>query len=153
MNSRKCTLARSPEAATRMGNVGRSKAGTIHCAVDLMLEFVGAEHLIEAAGPRANRAGSASKHSELIAEIDHSLILLVRTREPDLFQLVRDLGAMQPEFASNSQLLLDVIIEVDANYEESVNRLSQALGHIRFQEGESYVPRCRTALKWYSATP
>jgi methyl-accepting chemotaxis protein len=49
-------------------------------------------------------------------------------------QLVSDLGEMQSEFARNSQLLLAVITEVDANYEESVNRLSQALGHIQFQD-------------------
>lgn len=49
-------------------------------------------------------------------------------------QLVADLGEMQTEFASNSQLLLDVITEVDANYEESVERLTQALGHIQFQD-------------------
>lgn len=49
-------------------------------------------------------------------------------------QLMSDLGAMQSEFARNSQLLLEVITEVDANYEESVNRLSQALGHIQFQD-------------------
>jgi methyl-accepting chemotaxis protein len=48
--------------------------------------------------------------------------------------VVTDLSEMQSEFASNSQLLLDVITEVDANYEESVNRLSQALGHIQFQD-------------------
>lgn len=49
-------------------------------------------------------------------------------------QLVADLGAMQAEFAKNSQLLLDVITEVDANYAESVDRLTQALGHIQFQD-------------------
>ncbi len=49
-------------------------------------------------------------------------------------QLVADLGEMQAEFASNSRLLLDVIAEVDANYEESVSRLSQALGYIQFQD-------------------
>jgi len=49
-------------------------------------------------------------------------------------QLVSDLGEMQAEFARNSQLLLEVIHEVDANYEESVNRLSHALGHIQFQD-------------------
>jgi methyl-accepting chemotaxis protein len=48
--------------------------------------------------------------------------------------LVADLNEMQSEFASNSQLLLDVITEVNANYEESVDRLSQALGHIQFQD-------------------
>jgi methyl-accepting chemotaxis protein len=49
-------------------------------------------------------------------------------------QLVSDLGEMQSEFAKNGQLLLEVITEVDANYEESVDRLTQALGHIQFQD-------------------
>ena len=49
-------------------------------------------------------------------------------------QLVTDLDHMQAEFAHNSRLLLEVITEVDANYEESVNRLTQALGHIQFQD-------------------
>ncbi len=49
-------------------------------------------------------------------------------------RLVDGLGEMQLEFARNSQLLLDVITEVDANYEESVERLSRALGHIQFQD-------------------
>jgi methyl-accepting chemotaxis protein len=48
--------------------------------------------------------------------------------------LVADLERMQQDFSTNSKLLLDVITEVDANYEESVNRLSQALGHIQFQD-------------------
>ncbi|MGD0481845.1 MAG: methyl-accepting chemotaxis protein [Terracidiphilus sp.] len=45
-----------------------------------------------------------------------------------------DLGEMQSEFCNNSQLLLEVITEVDANYAESVTRLSEALGHIQFQD-------------------
>lgn len=45
-----------------------------------------------------------------------------------------DLRQMQTEFAANSQLLLQVITEVDANYAESVERLTQALGHIQFQD-------------------
>ena len=49
-------------------------------------------------------------------------------------QLVSDLSEMQTEFGKNSQLLLDVITEVDANYAESVDRLTQALGHIQFQD-------------------
>jgi len=48
--------------------------------------------------------------------------------------LVTELGQMQQEFGANSELLLEVIGEVDANYQESVNRLSQALGHIQFQD-------------------
>jgi methyl-accepting chemotaxis protein len=49
-------------------------------------------------------------------------------------QLVTELGGMQEEFSKNSRLLLEVISEVDSNYEESVVRLSQALGHIQFQD-------------------
>jgi methyl-accepting chemotaxis protein len=41
---------------------------------------------------------------------------------------------MQAEFSKNGQLLLDVISEVDANYADSVVRLSEALGHIQFQD-------------------
>jgi methyl-accepting chemotaxis protein len=41
---------------------------------------------------------------------------------------------MQTEFCSNSQLLLEVISKVDASYEESLDRLSRALGHIQFQD-------------------
>jgi methyl-accepting chemotaxis protein len=48
--------------------------------------------------------------------------------------LMTELGDMQKEFAKNGTLLLEVITEVDANYEESINRLSDALGHIQFQD-------------------
>jgi methyl-accepting chemotaxis protein len=48
--------------------------------------------------------------------------------------LIDDLTGMQQDFSNNSQLLLEVITDVDANYEESVNRLSHALGHIQFQD-------------------
>ena len=48
--------------------------------------------------------------------------------------LILDLGEMQKDFSKNGNLLLDVITEVDANYEQCVNRLSQALGHIQFQD-------------------
>jgi methyl-accepting chemotaxis protein len=48
--------------------------------------------------------------------------------------LIADLTGMQQDFNQNSQLLLEVITEVDASYAQSVNRLSQALGHIQFQD-------------------
>ncbi len=48
--------------------------------------------------------------------------------------LVSDLDAMQQNFSGNCELLLDVITEVDANYSETVDRLSAALGHIQFQD-------------------
>jgi len=48
--------------------------------------------------------------------------------------LVAELGKMQEEFSRSSDLLLEVITEVDANYAESVHRLTEALGHIQFQD-------------------
>lgn len=48
--------------------------------------------------------------------------------------LVGDLEAMQQEFSRNSKLLLQVIAEVDASYSEMVERLSDAMGHIQFQD-------------------
>lgn len=48
--------------------------------------------------------------------------------------LVEDLGQMQEEFSKNGELLLDVISEVETTYAESVTRLSEALGHIQFQD-------------------
>ncbi len=48
--------------------------------------------------------------------------------------LTTDLGEMQSEFCKNSQLLLDVITEVDANYAESAARLMEVFGHIQFQD-------------------
>jgi methyl-accepting chemotaxis protein len=51
-----------------------------------------------------------------------------------LAKLTTDLEQMQLEFTRNSKLLLDVVSEVDANYEQNVLRLSEALGHIQFQD-------------------
>jgi methyl-accepting chemotaxis protein len=48
--------------------------------------------------------------------------------------LVSDLDGMQREFASNSDLLLEVITGVESNYRTTVERLSEALGHIQFQD-------------------
>ncbi len=49
-------------------------------------------------------------------------------------ELIAGLGEMQEEFSKNGELLLAVISEVDASYEESITRLSEALGHIQFQD-------------------
>jgi|HubBroStandDraft_1064217.scaffolds.fasta_scaffold19926_3 methyl-accepting chemotaxis protein len=48
--------------------------------------------------------------------------------------LIVDLDAMQQEFSHNSQLLFDVINGVDSSYGEMVGRLSDAMGHIQFQD-------------------
>ena len=74
--------------------------------------------------------------------------------------LIAELGLMQQEFTTNSQLLLEVIGEVDENYQETVNRLSQALGHIQFQDVmrqrmehvQEALIEMRDHLLWLSAT-
>jgi methyl-accepting chemotaxis protein len=51
-----------------------------------------------------------------------------------MHNLIAGLSEMQQEFSRNGEMLLEVISEVDASYEESINRLSKALGHIQFQD-------------------
>jgi methyl-accepting chemotaxis protein len=58
----------------------------------------------------------------------------VHEKNTSMSHLVVELSNMQEEFAKNSTLLLSVISEVDASYEESVNRMTDALGHIQFQD-------------------
>jgi methyl-accepting chemotaxis protein len=48
--------------------------------------------------------------------------------------LVSDLDEMQQEFEKNGELLLAVIADVNSSYGEMVNRLSDAMGHIQFQD-------------------
>ncbi len=57
-----------------------------------------------------------------------------REANASMSHLVGDLDAMQREFEKNSELLLDVIAEVDSSYGEIVHRLSDAMGHIQFQD-------------------
>ena len=51
-----------------------------------------------------------------------------------MHDLITAMGEMQQEFSGNCALLLSVITEVDAGYEESIRCLSDALGHIQFQD-------------------
>ena len=51
-----------------------------------------------------------------------------------MHNLVAGLREMQQEFSKNAAVLLDVIGEVDSSYAESIERLSEALGHIQFQD-------------------
>jgi methyl-accepting chemotaxis protein len=48
--------------------------------------------------------------------------------------LVTDLEKMQQDFANNGDLLLEVITGVESNYQKTVERLSEAMGHIQFQD-------------------
>jgi methyl-accepting chemotaxis protein len=87
----------------------------------------------KAAADMADKINSTCKKVDgEMAEAQSSL----QQHESDtaMTQLIEDLTGMQQDFSKNSQLLLEVITEVDASYEQSVNRLSQALGHIQFQD-------------------
>ena len=52
----------------------------------------------------------------------------------DLRQLIDDLASMQQQFSSSSQLLMGVMHGVESGHHEMVERLSQVLGHIQFQD-------------------
>lgn len=52
----------------------------------------------------------------------------------DLQRLVRGLMEMQQEFTNSSELQLNVISDVEAGHQQSVERLVQAMGHIQFQD-------------------
>jgi len=87
----------------------------------------------KAAGDIAEKINATCKKVDTeMAEAQASL----QEHESDdaMSHLIVDLGEMQKDFSKNGALLLEVITEVDSSYEESVNRLSQALGHIQFQD-------------------
>jgi methyl-accepting chemotaxis protein len=52
----------------------------------------------------------------------------------DLRQLIDDLASMQQQFSSSSQLLMGVMHGVESGHHEMVERLSQVLGHIQYQD-------------------
>jgi methyl-accepting chemotaxis protein len=70
--------------------------------------------------------------SQRLAEAEHSL--KSSRSEENIPQLVAELAEMQADFNRNSTVLLDIVKEVDANYDENVIRLSEALGHTQFQD-------------------
>jgi methyl-accepting chemotaxis protein len=113
--------------AARAGNAGRGFAVVAFEVRKLAVLST------KAAADISERIKATSKKvdTELVAAMDS-----LKEHESSLAMshLVGDLAGMQDEFTENSTLLLEVITEVDANYEESVIRLSQALGHIQFQD-------------------
>jgi methyl-accepting chemotaxis protein len=88
---------------------------------------------VEAAEDISDQIASNCRHAEAgMVELQESL----KRHEADDSEnkLIGDLGRMHQEFVRNSAVLLDVISEVDNVYGESVHRLSEALGHIQFQD-------------------
>lgn len=115
------------EAARAGGEAGRSFS-VVAAEVRRL-----AESTTRAAADVASKITATSKsvESELLAAQT-----ALREQEADtaMSHLTADLDSMQHEFSHNSDLLLQIITEVEANYSETVARLSDALGHIQFQD-------------------
>lgn len=87
----------------------------------------------KAAADIAGKIGATT--SRVQQELENAQAALERYRSGEEVQrLINGLTEMQNEFGRNSHLLLEVLGELDANYAESVLRLSQALGHLQFQD-------------------
>ncbi len=87
----------------------------------------------KAAAEIAEKINSTAKNVE--AELENAQEA-VNQKEANaaMDHLVSDLEAMQQEFAGNGDLLLDVISGVESSYRKTVERLSEAMGHIQFQD-------------------
>jgi methyl-accepting chemotaxis protein len=113
--------------AARAGDAGRGFAVVANEVRNLAVLST------KAAGDIGQRIHATCKKVD--AEMDQARASLEEHQASDVMKvLIADLENMQQDFSNNSRLLLEVITEVDANYEESVIRLSQALGHIQFQD-------------------
>ena len=56
------------------------------------------------------------------------------TSNSNLKKIIDDLSTVESRFNQGSSMLLDVIIAVDAGNKEAINRLSEALGFLQFQD-------------------
>ena len=113
--------------AVRAGNAGRG-FGVVAIEVRKLAVLS-----TKAAADIANKINSTCKRVDgELAETRASLELY--QANTGMQNLMSGLTEMQEEFTRNSGMLLTVISEVDASYEESIRRLSEALGHIQFQD-------------------
>ena len=113
--------------AARAGNAGRGFA---------VVAFEVRKLSISSTKAAADIAAKINATCERVdRELDEARVSLEEQEANDaMSNLIADLTDMQFQFNKNGQLLLDVIREVDENYAENVQRLSEALGHIQFQD-------------------
>jgi methyl-accepting chemotaxis protein len=113
--------------AARAGNAGRGFA---------VVAFEVRKLSISSTKAAADIAAKINATCERVdRELDEARVSLEEHEANDaMSNLIADLTDMQFQFNKNGQLLLDVIREVDENYAENVQRLSEALGHIQFQD-------------------
>jgi methyl-accepting chemotaxis protein len=113
--------------AARAGSAGRGFAVVAYEVRKLSVQTT------KAAADIAAKIDATTKKVD--CEMSDAQAALSRHDSDDVMKhLVEDLAEMQSEFASSSDLLLDVITGVDANYEETANRLAEVMGHIQFQD-------------------
>lgn len=87
----------------------------------------------EAAAEISNKIGSTRSNVE--AEVQRAKASLKKLEnQASVSRAMAGVSAMQEEFSRNSELLLAVISEVEANYDTTVTRLSETMGHIQFQD-------------------
>ena len=113
--------------AARAGSAGRGFAVVAFEVRKLSVQTT------KAAADIASKIDATTRKVE--CEMADAQAALSRHDSDDVMKhLVEDLAEMQSEFASSSDLLLDVITGVDANYAETANRLAEVMGHIQFQD-------------------
>jgi methyl-accepting chemotaxis protein len=113
--------------AARAGSAGRTFA-----VVASQVRELSKRSTTEAANIGEKMTAAANKVAAKMAEA--KIRLEEQSKRTDLRQLIGDMREMQQDFNQSSRFLLEVISDVDAGYQESVGRLSEAMGHIQFQD-------------------
>jgi methyl-accepting chemotaxis protein len=88
----------------------------------------------ETAAVAAEIASNISAAAEKVAAEMADVSPEYQRSTSDLRQLIDDLASMQQQFSSSSQLLMGVMHGVESGHNEMIERLSQVLGHIQFQD-------------------
>jgi len=111
---------------------GAGSAGRGFAVVASQVRELSKRSTSEAANIGEKMTAAATKVSAEMAEAKTRLE--EQSKRTDLRQLIGDMTEMQQDFNQSSRFLLEVISDVDAGYQESIDRLSEAMGHIQFQD-------------------
>jgi methyl-accepting chemotaxis protein len=111
---------------------GAGSAGRGFAVVANQVRELSKRSTSEAANISEKMTAAAAKVTAKMAEAKTRLD--EQSKRTDLPQLISDMTEMQQDFNESSRFLLQAISDVDAGYQESVGRLSEAMGHIQFQD-------------------